>query len=221
LQAGDALTVLDGRGGVFSCELVSSHRDQVQVSVRETARVPAPRCPLTLFQAVTKAKSFQWIIQKATELGVTRLVPVLTRHAVPDIEQATTKREKWHWIAVDALKQSGSAWLPHIQEPLRLDQILQGSVELCELNLLAALGPNARHPRAWLDEFTARHQRLPASLSLWIGPEGDFAPAEAAALAQAGARPITLGEQVLRSETAALCCLAVVQSELAWLGARL
>jgi 16S rRNA (uracil1498-N3)-methyltransferase len=82
------------------------------------------------------------------------------------------------------------------------------------LNLLASLQPGARHPREWFEQHRAQHQRPAQSVCVWVGPEGDFTPAEAAAITSAGGRPITLGPLVLRTETAAIYCLSVVNYEL-------
>ena len=219
VRRGDAVTVLDGQGRVVDCVVASCHCDRVDLEVRKERFVPPGSCPITLLPALTKTKAFEWTLQKATELGTRRLLPVLTARTVPEI--GASKREKWHWITVEALKQSGSAWLPELAEPRSLTEILAGGGARAELSLAAALCPEAQHPRSCFDQFAQEHKRLPANISVWIGPEGDFTSEEMAALRETGVVPISLGTQILRAETAALYGLAVVHSELGWRSSRL
>jgi 16S rRNA (uracil1498-N3)-methyltransferase len=155
------------------------------------------------------------VIQKATELGVSRVVPLLSERVVThlDSESAEAKTEKWQQVAVEAIKQCGAAWLAQVEAPVRVpDLIARG--EQFELPLVACLEPGSRHPRVWFDEFHDREQRGPRSVAVWVGPEGDFTSAEYGMIRDAGARPITLGPLVLRVETAATYCLSVVNYEL-------
>jgi 16S rRNA (uracil1498-N3)-methyltransferase len=86
--------------------------------------------------------------------------------------------------------------------------------EKCELSLIASLQRDARHPREHFESFMAESRRRPASVCVWVGPEGDFTPAEFNAIRASGALPITLGQLVLRSETAAIYCLSIINYEL-------
>lgn len=155
------------------------------------------------------------IVRKATELGACRVMPVMSDRSVPDWTPAerVAKQARWRAAAVEAIKQCGSAWLPEIDEPSDVPTVL-GAVAGTELRFLASLQPGARHPREWIERFLAEHGRLPRTLSVWVGPEGDFTPAEMNMIRGGGALPITLGPLILRSETAALYCLATLQYEL-------
>jgi 16S rRNA (uracil1498-N3)-methyltransferase len=215
LRAGDEAIVLDGAGGVLSCVVHSVGKRCVQLEVRARQQIPPLPYTITLIQAIPKAKLIESIIQKATELGVARVVPLLTERVSTqlDDERAGSKAEKWQRVAVEAIKQSGCAWLPRIEAPMSLEAFLK-SGEQFDLPLIASLLPGSRHPRESFLSFEFEHQRKPKSVAVWIGPEGDFTAGEVEAVMQAGARPITLGPQVLRCETAATYCLSVINYEL-------
>jgi len=155
------------------------------------------------------------IIQKATELGAARIVPLLSERVVArlDEEDAARKAMKWRLVAVDAIKQCGSAWLPQVEPPQTPGQFLARK-ENFELPLIASLERGSRLAREYFQRFHAHHGRTPESVCVWIGPEGDFTAAETEAIKSHGALPITLGPLVLRTETAALYCLSILNYEL-------
>jgi 16S rRNA (uracil1498-N3)-methyltransferase len=165
-------------------------------------------------QAVPKGKIIESIIQKATELGVTRIVPLLSERVVVDLDEkhAGRKAEKWQQVAVEAIKQCGAAWLPRVELPVTPKEFLARR-ETFELPLVASLQPGAEHPRNYFRKFEAQHGRKPRSACIWIGPEGDFTAEEVGAITSGGAWPITLGRLVLRVETAATYCLSILNYE--------
>ena len=215
VRRGERIALLDGAGHEFLCEIQDLGRGAVQLSIVQQNFVPPLPCQITLLQAIPKGKLFESIIQKTTELGVARVVPVLSERVVVrvDDEDSAQKTEKWRQVAVEAIKQCGSPWLPQIEPPVTPKQFLARK-EKFELPLVASLQSDRRHPRECVREFKAAHGRLPASVCVWIGPEGDFTPAEINAIKAEGAQPITLGRLVLRSETAAIYCLSVLNYEL-------
>jgi 16S rRNA (uracil1498-N3)-methyltransferase len=168
-------------------------------------------------QAIPKGRIIESIIQKAAELGAARIVPLLSERVVAqlDEESAESKAEKWRQTAVEAIKQCGSAWLPQVDLPVTPKAFLARG-ETFDLSLIGSLQNDGRHPRNYVESFCTNHGRLPQSVCVWVGPEGDFTPAELIAAKSAGALPITLGRLVLRSETAAVYCLAVLNYELQW-----
>ena len=215
LRDGAQVVVLDGAGQVLNCEVTGRTRDSLSLAVRERKLIPRPLCSVTLVQAIPKGKIIEDIIQKATELGVTRIVPLLSERVVTqlDSDDAQAKAEKWQHVAVEAIKQCGSAWLPRVEVPLTPRDFLARE-QPAELSLVGCLEAGSRHPRVWFENFLREHQRLPKSISVWVGPEGDFSTAEYSAIKAAGVIPITLGELVLRVETAAIYGLSVVDYEL-------
>jgi 16S rRNA (uracil1498-N3)-methyltransferase len=214
VQTGERVVALDGAGSEFLCQVDSVTRREVILRVLQRNSIPPLPYQLTLVQAIPKTKTMEVIVQKATELGVHRIVPVISERSVPhlDEEKAEAKVEKWNWIAIDAIKQSGSAWLPKIEQPLRPSAFI-GS-ERPDLVLLATLQSDAKHPRLHFREFLKEKQRKPRNIQVWVGPEGDFTPAEINAVRAVGALPISLGQLILRSETAAIYALAVLNYEM-------
>jgi len=241
LKRGELVTVLDGVGNEFLCAVETSSRHAVTLSMSLKNFTPPLPCSITLLQAVPKGKIIESIIQKAVELGARRIVPLLTERVVThlDDEDAGNKRDKWQQVAIEAIKQCGAAWLPKIEAPMTIDQFLAphcsggrqtaGFVrenEKCgslpkaatathfELALVGSLQKERRHPRKCFQEFQTKHGRLPQSVGVWIGPEGDFTPEELKAIEAGGALPVSLGRLVLRVETAAIYCLSILNYEL-------
>jgi 16S rRNA (uracil1498-N3)-methyltransferase len=236
LKHGELVAVVDGVGNEFMCTVKDAGRNAVTLSVSLKNFVPAPPCSVTLFVGVPKGKIIEGIIQKAVELGARRIVPILSERVVTqlDDEAAETKRDKWQNVAVEAIKQCGAAWLPKVEAPVTIEQFLGNSGVSAErrtfqenksgflpkaatqfdLSLVGSLQKERRHPREVLREFETKHERLPQSAAIWIGPEGDFTPDELQAIQDSGAQPVSLGRLVLRVETAAVYCLSILNYEL-------
>jgi len=215
IRPGERVAVLNGAGEEFLCEVQEARRREVTLKLVQTHTLAPLPYAVTLLQAVTKGKMMEVIVQKATELGAHRIVPILSARSVAHIEEgdAANKTEKWKATAIEAIKQCGCAWLPRV-EPPQTPQGFLARGDKCELSLIASLQRDARHPREYFESFMAESKRRPASVGVWVGPEGDFTPAEFNAVRASGALPITLGELVLRSETAAIYCLSIINYEL-------
>lgn len=211
LEVGNPVTLLDGHGREATAEIVEIRRHTVVLGVRERRNHPPPAPSITLIQSVLKGKAMDWLIQKATELGANRIVPVLARRSVPDFApaEADRKRSKWEAVATETIKQCGTPWRPRIDPPRPLDCLL-GSPVPADLALVGDLRPDTPPARGILDAQRARLTQS-ADFTLWVGPEGDFAPEELAAIRDTGAVSLSLGPRVLRSETAALSLLAIVR----------
>ena len=215
VREGEIVGLLDGAGTVLEAEVQGFDRDKIRLQVRERKLAAQPRTQISLLQAIPKAKLFDSIVQKATELGVHRIVPLLTERVVIKLgdRERKAKADKWRAVALEAAKQCGTPWIPKIEEPLTPGEFLSRK-EVFELPLLASLGEGARHPKAWFEEIRRSSSGPPGSVCIWVGPEGDFTPDERQAIEAAGARPISLGPLVLRVETAAIYCLAILNYEL-------
>jgi 16S rRNA (uracil1498-N3)-methyltransferase len=211
----ERLMVLDGAGQELLCEAQRPENGGLKLTVVQRNAVAALPYQITLLQAIPKGKIIEGIIQKATELGVHRIVPLLSDRVTTqlDDESAATKIEKWRQTAIEAIKQCGSAWLPQIEPPATPKAYLARG-EKFELPLIASLQSDRRHPREYFKTFHEEKKRFPKTLCVWVGPEGDFTPAEMSAIKSAGHFPITLGPLVLRSETAAIYALSVLNYEL-------
>jgi 16S rRNA (uracil1498-N3)-methyltransferase len=223
LKRGELVAVLDGAGNEFLCTVENSSRDAVTLSVSLKNFTPPPPCSITLLQAVPRGKIIESIIQKAVELGARRIVPLLAERVVTHLDDgdAGHKRDKWQQVAIEAIKQCGAAWLPEVVAPTTIAQVLNRNPSAFslqplafDLSLVGSLQKERRHPRECLQEYQAKHGRLPQSVGVWIGPEGDFTLEELDAIQAAGALPISLGRLVLRVETAAIYCLSILNYEL-------
>lgn len=217
VREGERAAVLDGVGRELTCRVAVVERKQVRLHVEQTAVTPPPACRVTLVQAVPKGKIFDGIIQKATELGAWGIIPLLSERVATHLEgeSSVAKAAKWRQTAIEAIKQCGQRWLPEVVEPQMLPSTLgMAGGAAFDLTLVGALQGHARHPREYFADFEKRRQRRPASVCVWIGPEGDFSPAELDAIRNSGALPISLGPLVLRSETAAIYALSVVNYEM-------
>jgi 16S rRNA (uracil1498-N3)-methyltransferase len=214
LQRGDKVTVLNGSGAEFLCEFVGGKRDQASLAILESRSTPPLPYRITLAQALPKGKLFESIVQKATELGVFEIVPLLSQRVVTylDEKDSTLKLQKWQAVAVEAIKQCGSAWLPQLSPPMTPQQLIEKAKEF-DLALVGSLQPGTQHPRHFVKAFQSNQGRMPRSACVWIGPEGDFSTAELELIERSGAYPVTLGPLVLRTETAALYCLSILNYE--------
>ena len=215
VRPGERVVVLDGAGQELLCEVQKPEGKDVKLTVVQRNNVPPLPHQITLLQAIPKGKIIESIIQKATELGAHRIVPLLSDRVVTqlDDEGAAAKAEKWQQVAIEAIKQCGSAWLPQVEAPVTPKEYLARG-ERFELPLVASLQSDCRHPREYFKTFFAEKKRLPKTVCVWVGPEGDFTPAEMNLIKSSGALPITLGRLVLRSETAATYSLSVLNYEL-------
>jgi 16S rRNA (uracil1498-N3)-methyltransferase len=215
VRLGEKVGVLDGEGHRYLCEVESTSKDAIRLKALEKTFVEPLPYRITLVQAIPKGKIFDAIVQKATELGVFRIVPLLTERVVTQLDdvKSEVKVEHWRTVAVEAIKQCGSPWLPIVDTPISVGDLTRAA-DRFDLSFVASLQTDSRHPREWLKEFEGTQNRKPTSICVWVGPEGDFTAEEIDATKSVGALPITLGPLVLRSETAAIYCLSVLNYEL-------
>ncbi len=213
--AGDEVMLFNGAGAWARASIVSAAKDRVELTAREAGSSPAPRVAITLLQSIPKGSNMDLIIEKAVELGVSKIVPVMTERTVVrlDARETEKKREKWQRLALEACKQCGQNWLPEVALPQPLASAW-ASLPAHDLRLVAAIQPDARGFKEALAGVTSARERHPCSVLLLIGPEGDLAAAEHAAAREHGCQPVTLGSIILRVETAAMYCLSVLRHEL-------
>ena len=205
LRAGAPLVLFDGSGADFRGEIVAVEGDRVRVRVGERAAgLRESPLAITLVQAVSRGERMDWTLQKATELGVTCIQPVLSARSVVrlDEQQAARKLRHWQAIVAGACEQSGRSVLPEVREPLDLSRFL---AEAPRGGQRLVLSPNGPASLAGLATTAAR-------VELLIGPEGGLDDAELEAAARAGFAPVRLGPRVLRTETAGIVALAVLQA---------
>jgi 16S rRNA (uracil1498-N3)-methyltransferase len=208
LAVGDTVTVFDGSGGEYDAAIQGVPKSGVQVLIgahRNLERESPLRT--TLLQSLARGEKMDWIIQKATELGVTRIVPVAAERSVVRLEpaQATKRREHWLGVAIGACEQCGRNRLPQIDLPCDLARALPTMADQDARILFdAAAG----------DGLAGFDAAKPKSLAMLIGPEGGISESEFALTQRCGFRPMRLGARILRTETAAIAALAIVQHQL-------
>jgi 16S rRNA (uracil1498-N3)-methyltransferase len=214
-DVGDEVIVFNGSGDWARCRISNSSRNRVELSREVVGTTPAPSVAATLLQAIPKAGNMELIIEKAVELGVHAIVPVLTERTVVklDTREAAKKREKWQRLALEACKQCGQNWLPLIHDPQPFETVWD-RLPAHDLRLIAAIQEDAKPLKGILAPNSTSRMQRPASVLMAIGPEGDFSPAEYALAQKHGCVPVTLGSIILRVETAALFCLSVLAYEL-------
>ena len=206
MRVGDACEVFDGAGNAARGRVISAGGGSMTLGELEHLPPMPPVAELTLALAVPKGSNMDLIVQKAVELGVSRIIPLITERTIVRLnpKEAAAKTEKWRRTALEACKQCGVNTLPSVEQPQSLSQLLQRA-DLPALKLICAITPTAQPMRHVLE--TARSTGHHSALIL-IGPEGDFSPAEYAAADAAGILPISLGPIILRVETAVFMSLS-------------
>ncbi|MBR4172495.1 MAG: 16S rRNA (uracil(1498)-N(3))-methyltransferase [Kiritimatiellae bacterium] len=208
VKAGDSVELFDGAGYTRRVEVKTADRQGLGVEPLEPPQFHA-RLPVSMVLFASVIKRMDWTVEKATELGVAEIVPVLTDRCVirVSVKDAPAKVERWLRIAEDSLRQCGGSWLPQIHLPCTLEESLE-RID-AQRTYVAALSPSARPFRESLAS------EPPERVAYYVGPEGDFTKEELDALLRSGCIPVSLGPRVLRAETACLYGLSVLSS--AWL----
>lgn len=204
LRPGEAVTLCDGAGTDHDCVVETVEKEAVVCRVQRSHPAETePKQHFVLCMALPKGDKMDFIVQKAVELGVHEIVPYLSKNCVSRPDKTEKKVERWQRIAVEAAKQCGRGCLPKVCAVVTTAQAVERAAQ-CETALF--FYENERE--------TGLHDALAdgvgRTVSLMIGPEGGFAPEEAALAAQAGLRSVSLGTRILRCETAPVAALAAV-----------
>lgn len=194
MRPGDELQVVDGKGRLYHCRLVDAHSKHAAVEILDVVEAPLPWTQ-RIAVAVAPTKNLdrmEWLTEKLTEIGVNAIIPMLCDRS----ERRVLKTERLHKIAVSAMKQSLKAYCPEIHE-------------LTPLSAVASMMPDAQRFVGYCSPQVERIDMARAcsprrDTLVLIGPEGDFSPAEIELLLGSGIKPVTFGDNRLRTETAAL-----------------
>jgi 16S rRNA (uracil1498-N3)-methyltransferase len=212
LEIGDVVTLFDGQDGEVDARISRVGPRAVELRVEERRQIGAADRPaLTLIQALAKGEKLDLVVQKATELGVTRIMPVTSARSIPQLEamRAIGRRARWQKIAREAARQCGRADVPTIEAVTPLATALH-AISKEAFRLL--LWEGARSTR--LTGLLPPADQRPHEVAVAVGPEGGFSPTEVEAAKAAGFVPAGLGPRVLRTETAALVILSILQFRL-------
>ncbi len=218
-KTGQSLILFNGHGGEYSASIRSASSDAVMVELHEQHHTHGELiCAVSLWQTVCRGGRMDYLIEKATELGVRQIVPVMSRRSVVVLKDKRAEQRRGHWqgIAQAASEQSGRTWVPQVLAPTRLQDCLSRTAHSgpdnrashlllsprCDLSLSAHLG---------LQPGNTNPITLPPALTIIVGPEGGFEPEEYGAMTAQNCLPVSLGALVLRSDTAALAALAMLR----------
>jgi len=205
-KVGDVIVVFDGEGRSVQCQIVSADKSKVILEQDGEIEIQQRGLALHLCQSIPKAGNMELIVQKSVELGVASIQPLITENTVVKADEK--KLQKWQRIALEACKQCGQNWLPEVKPVLKFKDWVD-SREKAELEVVAALDPRSQQ----MADVLGSNNGV-SSAALLVGPEGDLSHPEYDAAIDSGFTPVSLGEIVLRVETATLYCLSVIRYEL-------
>ena len=216
MKSGRKVWLFNGQGGEYLAEAVQLERRKGRLKVLEFVDVDreSPR-PRRLEIALSKGDRFDWVIQKATELGVTDIQPLVTHYTDVRIDNERLEKRMAHWqgIVRSASEQSGRTRLPQLYRPVVFDAHMEASCPAA-----GSVGPSLKYVLDPTGEQSLYRQLVSSTIAadstvrLLVGPEGGFSSAEIESANRAGYQSVTLGPRVLRTETAPVAALAVVQS---------
>lgn len=211
LGPGAEIMVLDGSGYEYRVSIAHLDRSGAEGHVLSQAlALGEPATQITLYQAMLKGEKFEWLLQKGTEIGISRFAPLLTRRCVRTEWAGRQKKEdRWRRIIQEAAEQARRARLPALTAPLELAAACQEAASQSDLVLLLWEAASGRGLKGALHGLDAADCRI----SLFVGPEGGFAEEEAALAQAAGAHLVGLGPRILRAETAGLAAAAAILYE--------
>ena len=206
--------VFDGEGKEYRCIVEETRRNAAKLSLDTEVAPARPESPLhlTLALALLKGEKFDLVVQKTTELGIARIIPVVTKLAgvrLRDAQEASRRTNRWRRIALEAAKQSGRARVPEINSPLAFEALIDGAPARDEACNLMFAERGGRGLAEAIELLPSRPQR---ALAL-VGSEGGWTGEEMAQADDAGWSVVTLGGRTLRAETAAITVTALLQHQ--------
>jgi len=206
LRGGDSLLVFNGGGDEFSATMLNAGKNSATLRIDEqTVAQTESKLRVHLVQAVSRGERMDFVVQKATELGVKRITPVLTEYGVVKLDSGRAEKRRDHWqkVAASACEQCGRVRLPLVEAPVTLKEWFGNAPAHVDAQLI--LKPGAAMPLAAISA-------PPTKVCLLIGPEGGFSDNEYEDAEVVGFRPVAIGPRILRTETAAIAALAILQS---------
>ena len=210
-KPGETVRIIDGEGNVYTAQILETHDARISSEARilshEFHAVVLPK--LTLFQGLPKSDKMELILQKTTELGVTQIVPLHSEYVLQKPSQ--NRYERWHRVLISATKQSERAWLPELCSAQKFNASL---AQLDTFSRCLLLSPHRdQESDVQHIQTVLREGPRPASIALFVGPEGGFTDQEVTSAIENGCTLVTLGRNILRTETAAIVAVAVAAYE--------
>lgn len=220
LKERDKIKVFTGKGKEYLTEIIQASKKEVIGKILKESKLDTePPIEITLVQGLPKFDKMDLIVQKATELGVKRIIPVITQRTIIRLnkEKAKVRRIRWQRIALEAAKQSSRAIIPEVREAIPFIQALD-NLNRESLNLIPWEEETSTRLKEVLKHHTSHIPHPTSHITVFIGPEGGFTPEEVRAAKKKGAIPVSLGPRLLRTETAGLVTLAMILYELGDMG---
>ena len=208
MRADEEVLIADGQGAEYRCKLIELNENEVRAQILWKLDGNAELASaITLFQGLPKSDKMDLIVQKCVELGVDRIVPVSTKRAVVklDAKKEETRLKRWNTISESAAKQSGRGVIPEVSGVMSFEKALEEAKKLEVLLIPYERAEHMAETRRVMGEI-----RPGQSVGIFIGPEGGFEESEVEEAVAAGAKAITLGRRILRTETAGLAVLAML-----------
>ncbi len=208
MQPGEGVEVCDGAGNDYLCVIKSLERDSVLLDIEEAHPSNTElKKKIYLYQGLPKSDKMELIIQKAVELGVYEIIPTVTSRCIVkiDAKKEDKKIARWQQIAEAAAKQSGRGIIPKIKAPISFKEALEHSKDIDTVLIPYEKAEGIDSTRSILEK-----SKEDSSVAVFIGPEGGFEEKEIELAETNGAKAITLGKRILRTETAGLCILSVL-----------
>lgn len=212
-KTGERIWVVDGEGGTYEVEVSNKDKNRLHCKIlKKRRRVGEPVAHVTLAQGVLKGEKFELLIQKATEIGVSKIIPMLSERTI--VKPGKNKKTRWSTIARSAMKQCGRSIIPKITEPLPLNKVLSQGID-SSLRFIAQAHESSKP----LHHYFTESARLSHKKALIVvGPEGGFTEEEVELAQEQGFKKVSLGSRRLRAETAGIVFSALVLSQLGELG---
>jgi len=201
--------LFDGQGKSYLAIVEEIRKEKTKLFIIEEKIRKKAKTKITLAQALIKLKNMEFIIQKSTELGVTTFLPVTTNRSMVKIEGKIENRlKRWKKIAREAVKQCRSSWIPYISLPFSLEELIKKKEAERKFLLCENRGEYLRD--ILLKNVKSQRKKSPSSVLILVGPEGGWTKEEEEYILSHGFEAISLGKNILRAETAALCSLALI-----------
>ena len=198
MTIGERLQLTDGKGVMLTAEIISDHKKSCTVQKISIEKIRAPQKQITIAISLVKnASRFEWFLEKATEIGVTKIIPIMCSRT----EKQHFRFDRMKGIITSAMLQSHQAWMPVLQEPISFEKLIL--TDKCESKFIA---------HCETDEKKNHLSALPklSSSIMLIGPEGDFTPTEIELALKNNFTPVSLGENRLRTETAGMVAVTLL-----------
>ncbi|SHE30673.1 16S rRNA (uracil1498-N3)-methyltransferase [Caldanaerobius fijiensis DSM 17918] len=212
IKKGESIIVSDGMGNDYEAEVYKIDKDKVTAKIVNILPPVESNIDVTLYQALPKSTKMDLIVQKCTELGINSIVPVITERVVVKWDDNSSKLNRWRRIAYESSKQCRRSRIPQVHEPMSFEELLN-LIPTYDIFILPYETENVVH----LKDIMRADNNF-KKIGIFIGPEGGFSNCEIIKATEKGARVVTLGSRILRTETAGFVTVSIIMYEMGDIG---